>query len=103
MAHQAVETRLAQPACEGTDAKNHEETDYTLREFWRSTITLRNVLDQGRSLNDLELRLLENHLHGLQKAYLGTKQKQNQRGLPIESAGSHPLNHGARSGPILQR
>jgi len=101
MAHQAVETRLAQPACEGTDAMNHKRTDHTLREFWRSTITLRNVLDQGRSLNDLELRLLEIHLHGLQKAYLETKQK--QRGLPIESAGSPPLNHGARSGPILQR
>jgi hypothetical protein len=101
MAHQAVETRLAQPASEGTDAKSHKETDHTLREFWRSTITLRNVLDQGRSLNDLELRLLENQLHVLQKAYLGTKQK--QRGLPMESPGSPPLNHGARSGPILQR
>ena len=101
MAHHAVETRLAQPASGGTDAKNHKETDHTLRGFWKSTVALRNVLDQGRSLNDLELRLLENHLHGLQKAYLETKQK--QRGLPIESAGSPPLNHGARSGPILQR
>lgn len=84
MAHRAVETRLAQPACEGTDAKNHKETDHTLRWFWKSTVALRNVLDRGRSLNDLELRLLENHFHGLQMAYLGTKQK----GLPPESVGS---------------
>jgi hypothetical protein len=33
MAHQAVETQLAQPACEVTDAKDHKETDHTLREF----------------------------------------------------------------------
>ena len=84
MAHQAVETRLAQPVCEGTDAKDYEETDHTLRGFWKSTVALRNVLDQGRSLNDLELRLLENHFHGLQMAYLGTKQK----GLPTEPVGS---------------
>ena len=38
MAHHAVETRLAQPASEGTDAKDHKETDHTLREFWRSTV-----------------------------------------------------------------
>ena len=101
MAHQAVETQLAQPAYEGTDAKKYKETDHMLREFWRSTIALRNVLDQDKSLNDLELRLLENYFRALQMAYLGTKRK--QRGLPTESVGSPLLNHSANSGPILPR
>jgi hypothetical protein len=82
MAHQAIETRLAQPACERTDAKDHVETDHGLREFWKSTVTLRTVLDQGRSLNDLELLLLENHFHVVQMAYL--RWKREQRGLPTE-------------------
>ena len=80
MAHQAVETRLALPACEVTDAKHDKETDHGLREFWKSTVTLRTVLDQGRSLNDLELHLLENHFHVLRMAYLGTKWKLQCRG-----------------------
>jgi hypothetical protein len=88
MAHQTVETRLARPACEMADAKDHKETDHTLKEFWKSTVALRNVLDRGRSFNDLELLLLENHFHVLQMAYLGTKRK--RRGLPIDSAGSTP-------------
>lgn len=75
MAHQAVDTRLAQPACEVSDAKDHKETDPTLRELWKSTAALRNVLDQDRSINDLELRLLENHFHVLRMAYRGTKRK----------------------------
>jgi hypothetical protein len=61
MAHPAVETQLAQPAYEVTDAQHHKETSHTLREFWKSTAALRTVLDRGRSFNDLELRLLENH------------------------------------------
>jgi hypothetical protein len=75
MAHQAVDTRLAQPACEVTDAKDDKETDHTLRELWKSTAALRTVLDRGRSFNDLELRLLEKHFHVLQMAYRGMKQK----------------------------
>jgi hypothetical protein len=75
MAHQAVETQLAQPACEMTDAKHHKETDHILREFLKSTAALRTVLDRGRSFNDLELRLLEKHFHVLQMAYRGMKQK----------------------------
>jgi hypothetical protein len=53
MAHQAGDTRLAQPACEVTDAKDDKETDHTLRELWKSTAALRTVLDRGRSFNDL--------------------------------------------------
>jgi hypothetical protein len=101
MAHQAVETRLAQPACEVTDAKHHKETDHTLREFLKSTEALRNMLNRNRSFNDLELLRLENHFHALQLAYLGWKRK--QRVLSPDSAGSPPLNYDARSGPILPR
>ena len=75
MAHQAVDTRLAQPACEAADTKDHKETDHTLREFWKSIAALRTVLDRGRSFNDLELRLLENHFHVLQMAYRRAKRK----------------------------
>jgi hypothetical protein len=69
-AHIAGETLLAQPAREAADTKDHNETDHTLSEFWKSTAVLRNVLDQGRSLSNPELRLLENHFHVLQMTYL---------------------------------
>ena len=58
-AHIAGETLLAQPAREAADTKDHNETDHTLSEFWKSTAVLRNVLDQGRSLSDPQLCLLE--------------------------------------------
>jgi len=69
-AHIAGETMLAQPAREAADTKDHKETGHALREFWKSTVALRNVLDQGRSLSDPELRLLENHFQVLQMTYL---------------------------------
>ena len=75
MAHPAVETQLAQPAYEVTDAQHHKETGHTLRKFCKSTAALRTVLGRGGSFNDLELRLLENHFHVLQMAYRGTKRK----------------------------
>lgn len=75
MAQIAGETRLAQPVREMVDATDHTEADHTLREFWKSTEALRNLLDRGRSLNDLELHLLENHLRVLQKAYLQSKRR----------------------------
>lgn len=73
MAQIARETRLAQPVREIADAQDHKETDHTLRQFWKSTVALRHVLDQGRSLSDQELRLLENHFHVLQMTYLRWK------------------------------
>jgi hypothetical protein len=71
----AGETWLAQPVREMADAQDHNETDHTLREFWKSTVALRHVLDRGRSLNDLELRLLENYFHVLQMTYLRWKRR----------------------------
>lgn len=61
---------LAQPAREMADAQDHKETDHTLRELWRSTAVLRDVLDRSRLLSDPELRLLENHFYVLQMTYL---------------------------------
>ena len=75
MAQIAGETRLAQPVHEMGDATDHNKTDHTLGEFWKSTIALRHVLDQGRSLSDQELRLLENHFHTLQMTYLRWKRR----------------------------
>ena len=75
MAQIVGETRLAQPVREMVDATDHKETDHMLREFWKSTVALRHVLDQGRSLSDQELRLLENHFHALQMTYLRWKRR----------------------------
>ncbi len=66
---------LAQPALEMADAQDHKETDHTLREFWKSTAVLRDVLDRGRLLSGQELRLLENHFHVLQMTYLLWKRR----------------------------
>jgi hypothetical protein len=101
MAHFAGDPLLGQTAREVPDATDNNETDHTLREFWKATATLRNVLDQERSLNDQELLLLEYHFHILRMAYLRLKPK--QRRLSAESAGSPPLNHDARRGLILPR
>ena len=75
MARIAGETRLTQPVHEMVDATDHNKTGHTLGEFWKSTIALRHVLDQGRSLSDQELRLLENHFHALQMTYLRWKRR----------------------------
>jgi len=75
MAQIAGETRLAQPVREMVDATDHNEADHTLREFWKSTVSLRHVLDRGRSLSDQELRLLGNHFHALQMTYLRWKRR----------------------------
>lgn len=101
MAHFAGEPLLAQTAREVADATDNNETDHTLREFWKATATLRNVLDQDRSFNSLELLLLEHHFHILRMAYLRLKRK--QRRLSTKPAGSPPLNHDTGRGPILPR
>jgi hypothetical protein len=82
MAQMAVETLLAQPAREVADAKDHNETDHTLREFGKCAVALRNVLYQDRSLNEVEMLFIENHFQVVQMAYLRWKRK--HRGLPTE-------------------
>ena len=70
-----IETLLAQPAREVSDAKDHNETDNTLREFGKCAVALRNVLHQDRTLNEVELLFIENHFQVLQMAYLRWKRK----------------------------
>ena len=58
------------------------ETDHTLMEFGKSAVALRNVLDENRSLDEMGLLFIENHLHVVQMAYLRWKWK--HRPLPTE-------------------
>ena len=63
-----------------TDAQGKNEMDETLRAFGRCAIALRNVLDEDKPLNDMELLFVENHFHVVQMAYLRWKRK--HRPLP---------------------
>ncbi len=47
-----------------------------LREFGKSVVALRDVMDQDRSFNDMELLFIENHFQVIQMAYLRWKRKQ---------------------------
>jgi hypothetical protein len=66
---------LAKPIREKADAQYHNEADHTLRELWRSTAVLRDVLDRGKLLSVPELRLLENHFQVLQMTYVLWKRR----------------------------
>ena len=75
MADIAVEPLLAQPAREVADAKDHNETDDTLREFGKCAVALRNVLYQDGALSMTEVHFIDNHFQVLQMAYLRWKRK----------------------------
>jgi hypothetical protein len=77
-----VDTLFAQTAREVPDAKDHNETDHTLREFGKCAVALRHVLYQDRSLNEIEVLFIENHFQVLQMAYLRWKRK--HRGVSTE-------------------
>lgn len=62
-------------AREKVDVKDQHEIVNTLREFWKSAMALRDVMDQGRSLTDMELLYIENHFQVIQMAYLRWKRK----------------------------
>ena len=47
----------------------------TLREFGKGAIALCDVMDQGKSLTDMELLFLENHFQVVQMAYVRWKRK----------------------------
>jgi hypothetical protein len=57
------------------DAKDQIEMTNTLRGFGNSAIALCDVMDQGRSLTDMELLFIENHFQVIQMAYLRWKRK----------------------------
>ncbi len=66
------------------DAKDQTEMANTLREFGKSVVALRDVMDQDRSFTDMELLFIENHFQVIQMAYLRWKRK--HRLVPINPA-----------------
>jgi hypothetical protein len=80
----AGEIMSSQTARETADVKDQNEMAVTLREFGRSVVALRSMMDQDRSLTDMELLFIENHFQVIQMAYLRWKRK--HRLLPIDLA-----------------
>src|SRR5512140_1369273 len=75
MAPIAGESLLGQTAHEMADAKGHEETDHTLREFRKCSESMRDVLYQDRSFSTTELHFIDNLFQVLQMAHLRWKRK----------------------------
>ena len=71
----AGEIMSSQTARETADVKYQNEMAATLREFGRSVVALRSLMDQDRSLTDMELLFIENHFQVIQMAYLRWKRK----------------------------
>jgi len=78
------EIMSSQAAQETADAKDQNEMAIILKEFGRSVAALRGMMDQDRSLTDMELLFIENHFQVIQMAYLRWKRK--HRPLPIHPA-----------------
>lgn len=77
----AGEFARAQIAREVADGKDQNEMANLLREFGKSVVALRDMMDQDRSLTDMELLFIENHFQVIQMAYLRWKRK--HRPIPI--------------------
>lgn len=60
--------------------KDKRTIDSIVRDFGRSVVTLRDLLDADASLDDMEVLFVENHFHALQMAHLRWKRK--HRHLP---------------------
>ena len=71
-------------ARETVAAKDQHEIANTLREFGKSATALRDVMDQGKALTDIDLLFIENHFHVIQMAYL--RWKRAYRPVPIDPA-----------------
>lgn len=80
----ASEFMLSQIAREVVDAKDQNEMANILREFGKSVVALRDVMDQDRSFSNMELLFIENHFQVIQMAYLRWKRK--HRLVPIDPA-----------------
>ena len=80
----AGEIVFSQTAREVADAKDQNEMANTLREFGKSVVALRDLMDQDRSFTDMELLFIENHFQVIQMAYLRWKRK--HRLVPIDPA-----------------
>ena len=80
----AIEIARAQVVREVADAKDQNEMANILREFGKSVVALRDVMDHDRSFTDMELLFIENHFQVIQMAYLRWKRK--HRLVPIDPA-----------------
>ena len=69
-------------AREDEEAKDQHDTASTLRAFGKGAAALCGVMDQGRSLTDMELLLIENHVQVVQMAYL--RWKRRHRPVPLD-------------------
>ena len=78
------EFERAQIARQVADAKDQNEMANILREFGKSAVALRDVMDRDRSFTDMELLFIENHFQVIQMAYLRWKRK--HRLVPIAPA-----------------
>lgn len=75
---------LSPIAREVAAAKDQNEIANTLKEFGKSVGALRDLMDQNRSLSDMELLFIENHFQVIQMSYL--RWKRNHRLPPIDPA-----------------
>ena len=71
----AVKSAVSQTACEMDNPKDQPEMANTLRDFGKSAMALRDLMDQNRSFSDMELLFIENHFQVIQMAYLQWKRK----------------------------
>lgn len=71
----AGELVLSQIGREVAEARDQNELADTLREFGKSVVALRDVMDQDRSFTDMQLLFIENHFQAIQMAYLRWKRK----------------------------
>ena len=78
----ADKIEVSQTACAVTDAKDQTEVSNALKEFGKSVVALRDLMDQNRPLSDMELLFIENHFQVIQMAYLRWKWK--HRPVPID-------------------
>ena len=74
---------LSRTAREVANAKDQSEMANTLREFGKSAVALRDLMDQDSFFTDMDLLFIENHFQVIQMAYLQWKRK--RRPLPIDS------------------
>lgn len=77
-----VKSDAHQTASETNDPKDQTAMANTLRDFGKSAMALRDVMDQNRSFSDMELLFIENHFQVIQMAYL--RWKRNHKPAPVD-------------------
>lgn len=75
---------LSRTAREVANAKDQSEMANTLREFGKSAVALRDLMDRDSFFTDMDLLFIENHFQVIQMAYLRWKRK--YRPVPIDPA-----------------